>query len=162
MKSLLALLGFFVLSLFAHAQNERTIDAMTDKHIQEIAKLTGQEYLLRRNEFLALAPLLPEYPFDTNERDPYYRVQYQILLGWQRHADLYQKMTERLENTDVEFMSNSAAGFHPLYNETRELSATEWRYDGLAYAWEDITKFTSIKPLADTEQHRNYQWFPSC
>lgn len=119
---------------------------MTDKHIQEMAVLTGQNYLARRNAFLASAPPLPEYPFGLTERDPHYRVQYLILRGWQQNAPLYHQMRERLDAADTGFMSRSASGFHPLWKKTWRLSETEWRYDGLAYAWEDIIKFAKMKP----------------
>lgn len=49
---------------------------------------------------------------------------------------------DRVNSADVEFMSVSASGFH----QTRRLSAGQWRYDGLAYAWENITKFAGMKP----------------
>ncbi|MDO5641272.1 MAG: hypothetical protein Q4G26_02635, partial [Paracoccus sp. (in: a-proteobacteria)] len=47
---------------------------------------------------------------------------------------------------NAEFTRKSAAGFHPFWNQTRSLSARKWRHDGLAYAWEDITKFTRTRP----------------
>ncbi len=146
LRKLAAMTGVLFISATACAQTGRSIDPVTDEHIQALAALTGQEYIARRNEFLASAPPLPDYPFDPGQRDPRYRVQYMILVGWQRNAGLYRQITDRINAADTWFMSKSASGFHPFWNQTRSLSAEEWRHDGLAYAWEDITKFTRTKP----------------
>ena len=69
-----------------------------------------------------------------------------ILREWQQNSGLYRQMMNRLDGVNAESMGRSASGFSRLYNETRQLSAKDWRYDGLAFAWEDITKFAGTKP----------------
>lgn len=146
LRRLAAIVGVVFVPEAARAQTGRHIASVTDDDIQALAALTGQGYVARRDAFLASAPPLPHYPFDPGQRDPRYRVQYLILTGWQRNAELLRQIADRPNAINAEFTSNSAAGFHPFWNRTRLLSAREWRYSGLAYAWEDITKFTRIKP----------------
>lgn len=143
---LAALIGYPFTATAERVQTGTGVDPATDECIQALSTLTGRVYLARRNKFLAAAAPLPEYPFEPGRRDPRYRLQYLILAGWLRNADLYRRMRAREDAANVEFMSISAAGFHPFWNETRVLSAREWRYDGLPYAWEHITKFAPTGP----------------
>lgn len=119
---------------------------MIEEQIQELSLLTGPDYAARRNAFLDQAPPLPDYPHDLMARGPEYRAQYLILQGWQRNAALLGEIGKRVDAVNARFMGRSAAGFSPLWNETRFLSAKTWRRDGLAYAWEDILKFADEKP----------------
>lgn len=119
---------------------------MIEEQIQELSLLTGPDYVARRNAVLAQAPALPEYPDAMTQRDPLYRVQYLILRGHQRNAGLYRKIDDIIGAVNPGFMGRSAAGFFPLWNKSRQLSAKEWRYDGLPYAWEDILNSTGKSP----------------
>ena len=117
-----------------------------EDEIRELSALKGPEYAARRDAFLASAPPLPEYPYGLADQDPRYRAQYLILRGWQQNADVHREIQERIEGTNAEFMGRSASGFFPLWNGSRGLSASKWRYDGLVFAWEDILKFDETKP----------------
>lgn len=130
----------------AGAQNKKGIDPMVEEQVRELSALSGSEYVTRRNEFLTTAPALPDYPFGLADQDPRFRVQYLILQGWQKNAGIQKEMQSRIESVNVDFMSRTAAGLSPFYGETRMLSAQKWRYDGLAFAWEDILKFKAAKP----------------
>ncbi|MFQ6550156.1 hypothetical protein AADZ90_019585 [Aestuariibius sp. 2305UL40-4] len=143
---LLCLFGFFILGTAACTQTEQGVAPMIEDEIRELSALKGSDYTTRRDAFLASAPQLPEYPYELADQDPRYRAQYLILRGWQQSPDVYREVQERIESTDAEFMGRSAAGFFPLWNGSRGLSASKWRYDGLAFAWEDILKFSETKP----------------
>lgn len=143
---LACLIGAVLISAVACADTKRSVDPMIEEQIQELSLLTGPDYVARRNAVLAQAPALPEYPDAMTQRDPLYRVQYLILRGHQRNAGLYRKIDDIIGAVNPGFMGRSAAGFFPLWNKSRQLSAKEWRYDGLPYAWEDILKFNRAKP----------------
>lgn len=143
---LACLIGAVLISAVACADIKRSVDPMIEEQIQELSLLTGPDYVARRNAVLAQAPVLPEYPYALTQQAPLYRAQYLILRGHQRNADLYRKIDDIIGAVNAGFMGRSAAGFFPLWNKSRHLSATEWRYDGLPYAWEDILKLNREKP----------------
>ncbi|MDO5641271.1 MAG: hypothetical protein Q4G26_02630, partial [Paracoccus sp. (in: a-proteobacteria)] len=96
MRKIAAMVGVSCIFKDGLRPDRKSIGSMTDGHIQALAALSGQGYLARRNEFLASAPPLSNYPFDLGHRDPRYRVQYLILMGWQRNADLFRQIEDRL------------------------------------------------------------------
>lgn len=137
---------FAFLATIAYSDTPQFVDPVTQGKIQALSMLRGDEYTAARNDFLANAPTLPDYPDGAPEQDPRYRVQYMILQGWQQNARLYGEFEEILSEVNVDFMSISAAGFYPLYNQFRNRSEREWRRAGLPYAWEALLKFESTRP----------------
>lgn len=89
------LMVVLLLASAACAQTERNIDPMIEEKIHELAVLTGPEYIARRDEFLASAPALGDYPLGLTDRDPRFRTQYLILLGWQRHPEIFRAIKQR-------------------------------------------------------------------
>lgn len=138
----------FIIGLAAggSAESKKGINKMTMEQISKLAALKGPDYAAERNAFLSSTPSLPDYPYGLADQDPRFRVQYLILQGWQKNVGLYREMQARIDSADTNFMSRSAAGFFPFFNQTRHLSNMKWRYNGLAFAWEDILKFNGTKP----------------
>lgn len=141
------LMVVLLLASAACAQTERNIDPMIEEKIHELAVLTGPEYIARRDEFLASAPALGDYPLGLTDRDPRFRTQYLILLGWQRHPEIFRAIKQRRDSANVTFMNISAAGFDPFYNETYQLTKKTWHQDALPFAWEDILKLKDGMPF---------------
>lgn len=132
---------FAFLATIAYSDTPQFVDPVTQDKIQALSMLRGDEYATARDEFLANAPTLPDYPNGAPEQDPRYRVQYMILQGWQQNARLYQEFEKIIAEADVSFMSISASGFHPLFDEFTTRSEREWKRAGLPYAWETLLKF---------------------
>lgn len=83
---------------------------------------------------------LPDYPYALGDRDPAFRVQYQILLAWQRNRQIKRDMDAYYDSIDAEWMSKTRAQMTPVENASRYNSKQLWKREGLPFAWEYLLK----------------------
>lgn len=138
-------MGSVVSSVASCASAGLESGTMENELIEELARLSGQDYATARNSFLASAAPLPAYSASLSEHDPRYRAQYLILREWQRNPKIPSEIDAELNRFDAGQMSRSAAGFSPV-KDLILARMQDWKDDALPFFWEDILKFDRVKP----------------
>lgn len=145
MQHLLGLLFLVLFTTCAAAQTGKGGTAMIEDDILQLSQLTGDDYLVARDAFLANAQPLPRYSLPLSANDPRFKTQYLILKGWQDNTALYRAMESELDAVNADFIGRTAAGFNQIYNRFARRTQSDWKAKALPFAWEVMLKFQNTQ-----------------